>query len=221
MIRFVRVSGIFLFLITISMISRGQYFVTGQDPASIKWKQINTNDFQIIFPQEAEKKALYVASLLEDLVEKGGKNLDWQPKKFSVILHTHSATSNGLVAWAPKRMELYTTSPQDNDAQTWLDHLTTHEFRHVVQLDKMEQGLTRLLNYVFGQQATAVVVGLYLPPWFMEGDAVCTETSLGFSGRGRSPEFEQELRAQIIEKGEFSYDKCSEWILQRFRNRQI
>lgn len=185
-----------------------QYFNTGQDPASIKWKQIHTKDFQIIFPQEAEMKARYVAALFEDLLEKGGKNLDRQPKKFSVILHSHSATSNGLVAWAPKRMELYTTSSPDNDSQFWLDHLTSHEYRHVVQLDKLEQGFTKLLNYVFGQQATAIVVGLYLPPWFLEGDAVCTETSLGFSGRGRSPEFEQELRAQLLEKGKFSYDKA-------------
>ncbi|WP_282016224.1 hypothetical protein [Marinifilum flexuosum] len=185
-----------------------QYFITGQDPASIKWKQINTREFQIIFPQESENKARYVAALFEDLLHKGGKSLNRVPKKFSVVLHTHSANSNGLVAWAPKRMELYTTSAQDNDAQIWLDHLATHEFRHVVQMDKIEQGFTRVLNYVFGQQATAVVVGLYLPPWFMEGDAVCLETSMSDSGRGRLPEFEQELRAQLLEKGEFSYDKA-------------
>jgi hypothetical protein len=185
-----------------------QYFNTGQDPASIKWKQINTRDFQIIFPQESENKARYVAALFEDLMHKGGMNLNRKPKKFSVVLHTHSATSNGLVAWAPKRMELYTTSAQNNDAQLWLDHVATHEFRHVVQLDKIEQGFTRMLNYIFGQQATAVVVGLYLPPWFLEGDAVCTETSLSHSGRGRLPQFEQELRAQLLEKGEYSYDKA-------------
>ncbi|RKE04655.1 TolB family protein [Marinifilum flexuosum] len=185
-----------------------QYFITGQDPASIKWKQINTKEFQIIFPQESENKARYVAALFEDLLHKGGKSLNRVPKKFSVVLHTHSANSNGLVAWAPKRMELYTTSAQNNDAQIWLDHLATHEFRHVVQMDKIEQGFTRVLNYVFGQQATAVVVGLYLPPWFMEGDAVCLETSMSESGRGRLPEFEQELRAQLLEKGEFSYDKA-------------
>ncbi|WP_321516478.1 hypothetical protein [Marinifilum fragile] len=185
-----------------------QYFNTGQDPASIKWKQINTKEFQIIFPQESEDKARYVAALFEDLLHKGGKSLNRVPKKFSVVLHTHSANSNGLVAWAPKRMELYTTSAQNNDAQIWLDHLATHEFRHVVQMDKIEQGFTRVLNYVFGQQASAVVVGLYLPPWFMEGDAVCLETNMSESGRGRSPKFEQELRAQLLEKGEFSYDKA-------------
>ncbi|WP_421919660.1 hypothetical protein [Marinifilum sp.] len=185
-----------------------QYFNTGQDPTSIKWKQINTKDFQIIFPEEAEFNARYVATLFEDLLKKGGQSLKRKPKKFSVILHSHSATSNGMVAWAPKRVELYTTSAQDNDAQLWFDHLSTHEYRHVVQLDKLEQGFTRVLNYIFGQQATAIVVGLYLPPWFLEGDAVSMETAMGQSGRGRLPQFQQELKAQLIEKGKYSYDKA-------------
>nr|WP_320119097.1 hypothetical protein [uncultured Marinifilum sp.] len=185
-----------------------QYFDTGQDPASIKWKQINTSNFQIIFPQESEHKARYVAAIFEDLLNKGGKNLGHKPKKFSLIMHTHSATSNGMVAWAPKRMEMFTTSSQDNNAQLWLYHLATHEYRHIVQLDKIEQGFTRVLNCIFGQQATAVVVGLYIPPWFLEGDAVCTETSLSESGRGRMPEFEQQLRAQLLEKGRYCYDKA-------------
>jgi len=185
-----------------------QYFDTGQDPASINWKQINTDNFQIIFPKGYEEKAKYMAAIFQDLLRKGGQDLNHQPKKFSVVVHTHSATSNGMVAWAPKRIEIHNTSSLDNDAQLWIDHVTSHEYRHVIQIDKMEQGFTRFLNYVFGQQATVVVVGLYLPPWFLEGDAVCTETALSESGRGRSPIFEQELRAQLIEKGNYSYDKA-------------
>lgn len=200
---------LFIFAIACSQAQlNAQYFNSGQDPASIKWKQINTSNFQIIFPVGYEKNAKYMAAIFTDLLQKGGKNLNHQPKKFSVVLHTQNATSNGMVAWAPKRMELFTTSPQNNDAQLWLDHLATHEYRHVIQLDKIEQGFTRLMNYVFGQSATAVVVGMYLPPWFLEGDAVCIETSLSESGRGRFPTFEQELRAQLLEKGRFSYDKA-------------
>ncbi|PCH68644.1 MAG: hypothetical protein COC06_09160 [Bacteroidales bacterium] len=202
-----------LLIVLISLLSIqnqlvAQYFHTGQDPASINWKQINTDNFQIIFPKGYEEKARYMAAIFQDLLQKGGKDLNHQPKKFSVIVHTHSAVSNGMVAWAPKRMEVYNTSSPDNDAQVWIDHVTTHEYRHVIQIDKMEQGFTRFLNYVFGQQATMLVVGLYLPPWFLEGDAVCTETALSESGRGRLPIFEQELRAQLLEKGNFSYDKA-------------
>ena len=208
MIRFVRICFVFLCLISTCGLVNAQYFSTGQDPASINWKQINTDEFQIIFPQAYEEKAKYMAAIFQDLLEKGGKDLEHQPKKFSVVVHTHSATSNGMVAWAPKRMEIFNTSAPDNDSQFWIDHVSTHEYRHVIQIDKMEQGFTRIMNYIFGQQATMVVVGLYLPPWFLEGDAVCTETALGESGRGRSPFFEQELRAQLLEKGNYSYDKA-------------
>lgn len=197
-----------ILLIFLSSASFAQYYSTGQDPSHLKWKQINTDDFRIVFPTEYEANARYLAALFQDLKAKGGKDLQHIPKKFSVILHTQSATSNGMVAWAPKRVELYATPSQTDGTQTWLDHLVTHEYRHVVQMDGLERGFTQILNTIFGQQATALVVGLYLPMWFMEGDAVCTETVLGESGRGREPEFEQELRAQLLEKGAYSYDKA-------------
>ena len=43
------------FLVTIC--AKAQYFQTGQDPSSIKWKQINTINFQVIYPEEFEKQA--------------------------------------------------------------------------------------------------------------------------------------------------------------------
>jgi len=208
MMRFVRICLVFFCLTSTSGLVKGQYFSTGQDPASISWKQINTSDFLIIFPSAYEEKAKYMAAIFQDLLEKGGKDMEHRPKKFSVVVHTHSATSNGMVAWAPKRMEIFNTSAPDNDSQLWIDHVSTHEYRHVIQIDKIEQGFTRVLNCIFGQQATMVVVGMYLPPWFLEGDAVCIETALSKSGRGRSPIFEQELRAQLLEKSSYSYDKA-------------
>ena len=185
-----------------------QYYSTGQDPASVKWRQINTNDYRLIYPSEFEAKAQYLAKVFDDLMEKGGYSLGHTPRKFSVVFHTRDAISNGMVAWAPKRMEVYTTPPQDNYAQPWLDQVATHEFRHVVQMDKINQGFSRLLGFFFGQQAIGAVVGMYLPPWFLEGDAVSAETALSRAGRGRLPLFEQELKAQLLERGAYSYDKA-------------
>jgi hypothetical protein len=64
------------------------------------------------------------------------------------------------------------------------------------------------LYYVFGQQATALILGLFVPWWFIEGDAVVQETAMSLSGRGRSPWFEEGLRAQFLDKGIYSYDKA-------------
>ena len=42
-----------------------QFYSTGQDPISVKWKQINTSNFQIIFDQDFEEKAQEIANILE------------------------------------------------------------------------------------------------------------------------------------------------------------
>lgn len=128
--------------------------------------------------------------------------------KISVILHPQSSVSNAFVVWAPKRVEFYTIPDQDIYPQNWIDQLAIHEFRHVVQLDKLNQGLTKILYFLLGQQAIGAVTGLYLPLWFLEGDAVVTETTLSHTGRGRLPEFTMPLRAQVLQRKIYSYEKA-------------
>ncbi len=137
------------------------------------------------------------------------KTMAHRPKKISVLLHSRSVTSNAFVVWAPKRMEIYPNPPQDIYAQEWLEQLAEHELRHVVQIDKLNQGFTEVLSIVFGQQAVGGIVSM-LPRWFLEGDAETEETSLSHAGRGRSPSFEMELRALVTsEKELYSYDKAT------------
>jgi len=59
-----------------------------------------------------------------------------------------------------------------------------------------------------GEQGTALIFGAYLPWWFIEGDAVVTETALSNFGRGRFPSFLMEHKAQVVEKGIYKYDKA-------------
>ena len=173
-----------------------QYFMSGQEPASTKWKQINTNHFQLIFPENFTEKAGYIANILEYSYDKVSNSMEHQPGKVSVIIHNKSVTSNGFVAPAPHRMELYSVPPQDNNPMPWLEYLCIHEIRHWVQIDKLNQGLTKVLNYIFGEQATAVVAGL-LPMWYLEGDAVISETVLTEDGRGRIPDFTKVIRSRL------------------------
>jgi len=188
--------------------ANAQYFQTGQDPSAIKWKQINTNNFQVIYPQEFEKQAQRISFVLEKVYEYGYRTLNFRPRKISVILHTRTVNSNGLLAWAPKRMELFTTPNQQIYAQDWLEQLALHEFRHLVQMDKIQSELPILVKAILGEQATAIVTGAYLPLWFLEGDAVVTETALSNNGRGRMASFSMEYRAQLIEKRKYSFDKA-------------
>ncbi len=193
-----------------------QYYSTGEDPANIQWKELKTRNFQLIFPAEYEQKAMKLAGVMEKVYPYGYQTLGHPPKKISVILHTHTVTSNGMVAWSPKRAEFYTTPNQQMYGQDWLEQLAIHEFRHVVQMDKIQSELPAMFRVLFGEQAAAVVTGAYLPFWFIEGDAVMTETALTHTGRGRLPAFLMENKAQLVEKGLFSYDKASLGSLRDF-----
>ena len=183
-----------------------QFVNFGQDRPSLRWKQIKTDDFQIIYPDFFEENAQKAASIFS-LLYHHANTLQLHPKKISIIMHADGGVSNGNVALAPRKSELYTMPSQD-PTDDWLEHLCVHEFRHVVQLDKVNQGLTKDLYYLFGEIFPIAVVGVYVPMWFMEGDAVCFETAVGHLGRGRSPEFLNEMKAQILEKGIYNYSKA-------------
>ncbi|GAF02955.1 TolB family protein [Saccharicrinis fermentans] len=187
---------------------RSQYYSSGADPSGIRWCRIETDNFNVVFPREYSVRGQYVAKLLEEVYKYGTNSLKHKPRKIDVLVHSETAYSNGFVSWAPKRMELYNNPNQHMYAQDWLQQLTLHEFRHVVQLDKLNNGFTKMLSYILGEQAVGAVLGLYVPMWFLEGDAVATETALSQSGRGRSPWFEQGIRAQVMDKGLFSYEKA-------------
>ena len=198
----------FIILLLSNNILLAQYFDNGQEPYKLKWYQINTDNFQIIFPKSSENQAQHLANSLTSVYKRGGLSLNFYPKKIPVVLHNQSVLSNGQVAWAPKGMQIFTCPPQNIYAQDWLDQLATHEFRHVVQIEKLNHGFSRFLYYIFGQQAIGAIIGLYVPQWFLEGDAVCTETALSNSGRGRLPSFEMELKSQVLSKGIYSYRKA-------------
>ena len=186
----------------------GRFYTTGQDPASIHWHQIKTDYFRLVYPDYAEKQAQHFANRLLWAAQQVPKGLNYQPKRIDILMHMEAATSNAMVIWAPKRMETYNTPPQSGYGEDWWEQLALHEFRHVVQVGKMRQGFTKVLSFVFGEAATGGVLGAYIPQWFLEGDAVATETALSETGRGRDPSFSMDLKAQILEKKVYSYDKA-------------
>jgi hypothetical protein len=198
----------FVLLHSLISLSIAQYYSTGQDPASLRWKQIKTKQFRIIYPESFENRSQYLANIMEMVCREETRTLPAKVPRMPVIIHSQSSQSNGLTVWAPRRIEFYPCPPQDSYPEEWLEQLAIHEYRHAVQVSKMNQEYTRVLSFIFGEQALGAVLGLYIPPWFLEGDAVCTETALSNSGRGRTCNFESILRAQLLEKGPYSYDKA-------------
>lgn len=204
-----RVKLLLFFVFIVGNTSFAQYFLIGQNSSSTQWKQINTEHFQIIYPQDFEEKAQYTASLLTLVYDKATVSLKTQPKKISVILQNDMVEANGFVTLAPRRAEFFTTPPQDDEGLEWLNLLAVHEFRHVVQISKFNQGLTKLMYFLFGEQGVGLVLGATTPLWFLEGDAVGFETFATGYGRGRLPSFVMPSQAMLLQLGSFNYDKAS------------
>ncbi len=199
---------IFILLLIPVFTVQAQYYSSGADPASIKWEQIDTDRFKMVFPSEFSQAATELAHYLDSVAPMIEATLEHTPRKIDILIHGRSAYSNGFVSWAPRRIELYPNPSQDNYSTDWLKHLALHEYRHVVQIDKLRRGFTRFASWLTGEQATGAVLGAYLPMWFIEGDAVITETTLSKSGRGRLPVFTQPLRARLAKYGFDGFDKA-------------
>jgi hypothetical protein len=184
----------------------GQFYTSGEEQVSLHWQQIKTPDFRIVFPKGFEQEAFRLGNILDSSANFISGSIKQKPRAVKVIIHNQTVLSNGYVALAPRRMELYTLPPQDIYSQDWLEQLSFHELRHVVQMDKLNHGITRGLSYLVGQQAPGAIAGM-VPKWFYEGDAVHSETSFSKSGRGRLPSFEMELRAMTLDGKLYTYDK--------------
>ncbi len=175
--------------------ARAQFYVLGDNPASVKWYSTETAHYRIVYPAGLDSLAMAYGRTLEEYRVSVGNSLghapgEWTRKKVPVIMHGFDAISNGSVAWAPARVDLF-TSPEaySPEPMPWIENLTIHEQRHVAQ---MQVGLApktfRTLGYIFGEMLDGAVAGIYLTG-YIEGDAVVAETAFSRSGRGRTADF--------------------------------
>lgn len=183
-----------LFLSVMSSMLYAQFYVTGDNPGKLKWYSIDTYNFSIIYPQGADSLAKVYGHQLEKYRIPVSRTSGFLPggpgkKRMPVVLHAYN-TSNGSVAWAPKRMDLYTIpTAYSPEPMEWSEMLSIHESRHVSQ---MQFGLVkahRPIGWFFGEMWNGLAAQLYLGVSNLEGDAVIAETALTNSGRGRTADF--------------------------------
>jgi hypothetical protein len=184
--------------------------VLENNPPSVKWYEVNTPHFRVIYPKGFQNQAHRVANTLDHLYTTESRTLGAMPRKIAVILQNNSSVSNAFVSVLPRRSEFYTMPPQDYNfvgANDWLDMLAAHEFRHVVQYQHAFRGFNKLLYYAFGATTYAGMAQAAVPDWFWEGDAVATETAVLRTGRGKIPEFSLAFKTNLLEGREFNYHK--------------
>lgn len=181
-----------------------------QNPPEIEWKHLTTKHFDVIFPAELERQAQRVGHLLEKAYPFVTRSLEASPHRIPLVLQNQSVESNGFVTLAPRRSEWYVTPSVDPELGNteWLKTLSIHEFRHIVQFQKARRGFNKYFEMLLGEAGLALGLGLSLPPWYFEGDAVGIETALTKGGRGRLPQFDRDLRTILLSGKEWNYDKA-------------
>lgn len=200
---------ILILLLFVSAGLNAQFYEYGQDAGNLKWFQFKTLNYKVIYPSGLDSLAGAFANRLEYFYPYLGAPLDHKHSPMPVIIHNESSFSNGVFVWAPKRLEIFTNPDPNGYHQDWLSQLALHEGRHAFQIDKLNQGFTRVLSFVGGEQLVGAMA-IFLPQWYLEGDAVDAETRLSNTGRGRQPSFEMGLKAQLLETGRvYSFSKAT------------
>jgi hypothetical protein len=162
------------------------------DPA-LKFRTLTTEHFFIYYHQGEDHLALRLASIAEDVWPRVGRALGiGAPHRTHVILADQSELANGWATPLPYNTIFLTAAgPPGSDfigrTDDWLRLVFTHEFTHIVHLDR-SAGWARLYRGLFGRAAVAFP-NLWLPIWQIEGIAAWEESALTGEGRRYAGDF--------------------------------
>lgn len=181
----------------------------GNNDPGLKWEQIQTDKVRLIFPKGLHTQANRIVNLVHHLWQYDSPSIGSAHVKAPIVLQPQTVLSNGFVTVAPFRSEFFARAPQFDGTTEWLDHLTIHEYQHIKQFNQTKQGITGIVRKVLGEWAWGGMIGMAIPRWYFEGDAVIAETAYTLSGRGRLPEFTMEYKS-LLEKGIiYNYEKAA------------
>jgi Tol biopolymer transport system component len=173
-----------------------------QDP-TLNWQTLYTSHFEIHFHDGEQPLAHQVGAIAESVHTKLTRKFDWTPRdRTQIVLTDRFDFANGSATPMPRNeMVLLVTPPTGNgvvaDFDHWLEMLITHEYTHILHLDKIS-GLPSSLQKVFGRNLFLFPNALQ-PPWFLEGLATYEETDVARGiGRGQSALFRGLMRQEII-----------------------
>ena len=172
-----------------------QFSVTGTDPGALRWRQMESENFRLIFPEGDDSLARVYGIELENARTRVSRSSGFligqnYRAKLPVVLHSRYVLPNASVVWAPKRMDIFTVGdPYAPTAMTWVRNLAIHEGRHAAQMQFGAARGKKALHWIVGEMGAGALAGIYPGPTFLEGDAVVAETALSRSGRGRQADF--------------------------------
>ena len=171
------------------------------DP-NLHWRTLDSAHFTLVYHDGEEKLAQHMLDVAEQTRADLDPWLRWDPlERVQLVLTDHEDLPNGETTTFPRdNVQLFVSPPDDVDSledfDDWFRLLITHEYTHVLQLDKAT-GAPAALRDVFGRNQ-ALFPGTFNPTMLVEGLAVYDETDAAAGvGRGQSSLYAMYMRAEV------------------------
>jgi len=160
------------------------------DPA-LRFRQLPTEHFVIYFHQGEERLAQRLGSIAEETWHLLRPRFSVGPPALTrVILADQTELWNGYATPLPRdTIVIYAVWPSGSELafDDWLRIAFTHEFTHIVHLDRSE-GWARVARAILGRTAYAFP-NWFLPAWQIEGLATYEESAITGEGRLHAGDF--------------------------------
>ena len=159
----------------------------------LHFRTLPTEHFVIYFHQGEEALARRLAAIAEETWHALQRPLGVvPPKRTHVVLVDQTELANGWANPLPYDTIMVTAvwppgSEFIGDTDDWLRMVFTHEFTHIVHLDRSE-GWARVIRRIFGRMEIAFP-NLFLPQWHVEGLATYEESVITGYGRLHAGDF--------------------------------
>jgi hypothetical protein len=167
---------------------------------NLRWRTLHTEHFSVHFSEARREDARLTAAVAETIYPRITDQLGWEPRERTHVLLLDSLDlSNGFATPLPFNYSgIFLTPPDDGELlqnRDWLEMVLTHEFTHIVHMDKA-RGWPLGLRNVFGRLWPSFPNAIQ-PTWIIEGLAVYNESdvALGY-GRLGNTHFEGMMRAE-------------------------
>ncbi|VAW54690.1 hypothetical protein MNBD_GAMMA06-547 [hydrothermal vent metagenome] len=172
------------------------------DP-TLDWYTIESEHLFVHYADGYKARAERALLIAEKAHARHTNDFNWQPlEKTHIVLSDETDFPNGFAT--PiffNRTVLFLAPPTSvntlEDFDDWFTTLITHEYTHIIHLDK-SAGAPEYLRGIFGR-FFLLFPNAYQPAWITEGLATHKETDLMRGiGRGQSTMFETMMREEVI-----------------------
>ncbi|MCW8854366.1 MAG: hypothetical protein OQK72_06665 [Gammaproteobacteria bacterium] len=170
------------------------------------WLTTETENFLIHFTERHNTIAARAALIAEKAHKRLSPIINWQPEdKTHLVISDETDFSNAYATPYTFNRTVIFISPPDypnslEDYDNWLELLITHEYTHILHLDK-STGAASVLRNIFGRHVL-LFPNFYQPPWLIEGIATHLETQVENvkdqgTGRGQSSFYQMMMRMEV------------------------